>query len=288
MTAILTLMWTCALMGFAPAQESPSGTADIWNRIRSFGEGNPSKRNPELVKYLKSLTAEEMLGAARQGCTEAAGYPEEADRGYAAELYVRFCLPYYFDKIEVNKGATTLLEIVADRKESPWLRRAIIVKMSTSRDNQFIETLQTYVEAHQPEVNMTLANILKDQRENALLRDAAMSALAEMLRGQVIMICAGDPNVRAMKERTHKAVHVGKMVRSGELTLIEDTWKALKPTEARILANAKLLQSIVAHGENEPETLRARARFMLELYERLPLTETGRTEIEKVLGSKND
>ena len=110
-----------------------------------------------------------------------------------------------------------------------------------------------------------------------------MSTIAEGLREQVIKGCAGDPNVRRVKERTQKIVPVGEMVRAGELTLTENTWQALKPIEERIVANAKALEGILVNHENEPETLRARAKFMLELYEGLPLAEKGRGEIERML-----
>jgi len=62
----------------------------------------------------------------------------------------------------------------------------------------------------------------------------------------------------------------------------------LKPSEARILANAKLLEAILDDEENEPETVRARAKSMLKAYQRLPLTEKVQTVIDKALQQASD
>ena len=266
------------VVGREPRGEAPK----YWEQIRSLNQREGG--HTELLQYLKSLTPEEMLTAARQSCSESSQYSDEPQQAYLAGLNVRLCLEYYFENCdEVDECARTLLGIVSDTEASPWFRHAIISKMSCSRDSHFIGTFQAYVEAHRAEVNPILASIVSDRRENALLREEAMYTLAEWLRGRAITTCAKDPNVRAVKERTHKIVPVGEMVRSGELTLTEDTWKALRPIEKRILENSRVLSAILADEENEPEVVRARAKSMLKAYQRLPLTEEGQAEIRKGL-----
>lgn len=279
MTIVLRLC--VAILSAGVGQSVEKGNAEAlehWDRIKSLHEkGDPGSENPDLEQYLKSLTPEEMIIAARQACEKHAPYG------------IVLCLKHYIENSgDSEEGIRKVLGIVADPGEHRDLRRALIQQMSCSRFNGFVDELQTYADGHVSEVYGILSTILQDRREDLLLRDAAMSTVAEGLREQMIKGCAADPNVRRVKERTHKIVPVGEMVRAGELTLSADTWRELKPIEERILANAKALEAIVVDEENEPDTLRARAKFMLESYERLPLTQQGRNEVEKARGADKD
>ncbi len=199
-----------------------------------------------------------------------------------------FCLEYYFEKVQSIEGGRRLLRIVGDREESPWLRCAIVRLLSAGSDTRLSAGLSKYGESHQGEILATLSAVVAERENNYLLRTGAMSTIGQTLRMNVSKITRADPNVHAVWERTHTVVPVGEMVRAGELKLNEDTWKALKPSEARILANAKLLEAILDDEENEPETVRARAKSMLKAYQRLPLTEKVQTVIDKALQQASD
>ena len=278
------------LMPVLQMRDSPQATREPWGRIRLLEEKGTAHGNPELLNYLKSLTAEEMLTAARQASREAeahAGPYSDTPRIAAANLAVSLCLQYYTDKWEhPADGVRRVLKVLNDADESPLLRHAILELMSCSPFNPFVEELRAYASAHLPEVDRLLSSIVKNKREDPGLRDAAMFALGAILEDKVRLACLSDANVRAESKRTGKVVRVGELVRSGELSLAETTWKALKPIEERILANAKLLSAIMQDQKNEPETLRARARVRLKAYRRLPLVQVD--EIDRILQRSNE
>ena len=104
-------------------------------------------------------------------------------------------------------------------------------------------------------------------------------------------IIDSDENVRAvLNEKRKHSDHVvfpSELVRSGEAALTEETLKALEPIEARIRAYIKLLGTILADEENEPEDLRKQARRRLEGYRDSALSGID-DEVEKALRQTAD
>ena len=140
--------------------------------------------------------------------------------------------------------------------------------------------------ANEAKVTGLLTGLLKERAEDLLVRNEAMKCLAVRLGRQVRMICRSDPNVReVLKEKrkhTDKVIGVSELVRSGEVTLTEETMKALKPIEARTLAYVRLLGAILGDEHNEPEELRKEARRRLEGYRNSALTGIA-DEVKKAL-----
>ena len=285
MIACVTTICFVALVAFVQTRHCPAGTTDYWDRIRSLAKQGTPQGNPELVDYLRSLRPEEMLTCARQACAAAAAhFTSDTERKMASAANVGLCLPYYLEKFDdSNEGAARLLEVIGNPKESPWLRRALIDGLRGSATPPFARTFQSYAAAHYADVAPVLTEILRDQREHAFVRDAAIAAVASLLDGQFRAICSRDPNVRALKEESRKIVPVGKLVRSGQLTLSEQTWEALKPLEGQVLRSAQSLGRILADEAYEPEMVRGRAEAMLKVYDRLPLTEKSYGELDKIL-----
>lgn len=291
MATFSRIVWVLALTVLAQVQGSARQDVNLWNMIESLVEQGTPHGNPQLVEYLQSLTAEEMLTAARQGCDAGVNKPKltlEWERAAAAGSNALLCLEYYFDKSDtIDADAIRLLDIARDTQESPWLRRAIIVRMAGgSEGSRFANKFHPYVAAHVPEVDAILSKIIAGKRENALLRREAMDALGSVLRNQVRVVWNSDPDVRQaiMEKRKHtnKVVRVSELIRSGEVTLTENTIKTLKPIEERLRAYVKLLGAILADTDNEPEDLRKHATRKLETYLSSALTGID-DDVEKAL-----
>ena len=286
MIASLRTMLIVLFVGIAETPALQPKTPDLWQRIRSLREPDTPEQNLKLDNYLKSLTAEEMLIAARQACDEVTNRPPEITvipLAAAGELHVGLCLQYYFDKIALDPGAQELLAVVRDKEDCAVLRAGIIRRMGDSPETQSEQMLQRYMETHRPELDTILTNILRDRNDDPIVRAEVIDTLTWLLAEQARKITLSDANRRALWEQTHKAVLLGELMRSGELTLTEETLKALEPVEARALTYVKLFGAILAKEKNEPEQLRERARRALERqYKRLPFPELDK-EIDNAL-----
>ena len=122
MSALLTAICAGVVMGCAGPHEKASGDAELWSEIRSLLERSGSTRDPELVDYLRSLTPEQMLAAARQGCEVGAAdthLPLDELRLDAAVSNALLCLEYYFEKYDPEEVGKLLLERAADPQEHP-------------------------------------------------------------------------------------------------------------------------------------------------------------------------
>jgi hypothetical protein len=290
MAILQRVVLTVVLATSVHVAESQSSDPDQWSRILSLMEEGTAQGNPQLAEYLKTLTAEQMLLAARQACEDVAhrsGEIHDMPPSEVAKIYVMTCLSHYFDRIDTDEGAKTLLGIITDVRESPFLRRALISRM-WSRKQPFDVKFLAYLSVNETVVTSILTEMLENPEEDSLVRKEAMECLEVQLSRQMSDIARADPNVHAVWERTHEAVQFGKALRTGQITLTEDTWKKLKPVEATLLANAKLLGAILADKENEPKNLRKHARQRLEAYRRLPLTEDGYGQIEEALRESHD
>ena len=284
MSTLLRLSCVVVLAGSIQVGASPSETPDYWSHIQSLAEPDTPEQNLELIHYVKSLTPDELLTAARQGCVAGRNKPSltlEWERAAAAQSNALLCFEFYFSALVDDEGGGNLLNVMTpklinmcgDQGEALCLRCAIVARIASSPNTTFTSKLRAYVDAHLDEVDAILNKILGDPRQNALLRQEAMHALSSLLGRQVGAVCRLDPNVREMRKHTNKALNVGELVRSGELALSEDTIKALKPIAARIRANVKLLGAILADKDKEPESLRKHARRKLEAYHRSALTQ---------------
>ena len=261
--------------------------AEPWGRIRSFLEQDTGRVDPLFAEYLESLTTEDMLLAARQACEEVrreAGEMRDMPSEAVAELYVMVCLHQYFAKTDRDKGGAALLKIVSDRTELPFLRRALISRM-WERDEEFDAEFQTYVTNNEAQVTGVLTNTLKGP-DDPLVRTMALRCLGVRLGRQVSEIIRTDPDMAKVlierRKHTNKVIHAAELVRSGEVTLTEDTMKALAPVEARTVTYVKVLGAILAGEGNEPEELRRQAKRMLEGYRKSALTGID-DEVEKAL-----
>ena len=273
-----TIVLLAILTGLGSVLGAVHGPKETYERIRILAK----QKDPELGRYLKSLTPDDALSATRYCCVEAAAYPDRTDsmRGYAADVCVATCLQYYFDRQAEEEAGRQLLRIVEDAEESCWLRFAIIGAMHGSES--FQGRLATYVAAHVAEVEPILGRILEARTEEPMLRLTSLTTLASLSRQQMSDVCAADPHVAEMRRQTGKVLRIGKLVQTGELTLETGTWDALKPIENRIVDHAKTMRAI-AIDEDEPDYLRKHGRRALRSYLKLPLTSESRLRITESL-----
>jgi len=259
------------LFSLAPGLSAPQTPEDLWDRYRTLAATGTAHANPELEAFLKSLTPEQMLAAARHGCDEAEVIDDPYGRAAAcASAIVAFLSNYFDNSPSEEEGARALLQIIANDAESPWLRYGVVACLSLSKGVEFGNTFRHFAIVQIEQVQALLSKIIADPAENHLLRAQAIQALSSMITDQARAVYNNDPNVRAENRRTGQVVHVGRMVRAGELQLAPETVNAMKPIEERLLDNARLLGQIAA-DQNEDEHVRKHARRALEGYRDQPL-----------------
>ena len=295
-----------AVLAIIQAQGSQRQTLAAWERFRSLAAPPLAEQTPELKEelfaYVRSLFPEDVLTAAREGCIAGENKPKltlDWERKAAAGSNALLCLEIYFGVLFQDEGrkqaceemAGKVVKLVADRDEIICLRRAVVMRLSYSEKTPFQLALMDYPAAHPRKVDAILGAIIKRQDEEADLRREAISALKRGIHRQVRSICRSDLNVReAIREKrkqTDKVVNVSQLVRSGEVTLTDETVKALEPIGGRIRANVKLLGAILADEENAPEDLRKEARDTLEGYRKSALAGID-DEVEKALQESVD
>jgi hypothetical protein len=256
------------------------------NQYRMLAAKGTAHGNPELDAFLRSLTPEEMLICARQGCDEALARTDEAESAAVCGSAVVECLVYYFDNsVSKDRAARVLLDIVADENESPLLRRGIIGCMMLSQGVEFGNVFRSFALSHIVEVERLHLQIINDSSQNSHLRYKAIHVLASLLDEEARLVYSSDPNVRAVAEHTRQVVRVGDLVRAGKLELAPETMEKLTPIEERIITNAALLTRI-AGDQNEPMHLRQHAQRMLRSFQSQPLKQASR--IDELLERLNE
>ena len=289
MWTFLNPTWALGLLTVAACLQSELPRPEPWARILSLMDQGTAHGNAESVDFLKSLTPEEMLSGARQACREVAagaGQMQDMPPPDVAILYVTVCLTYYFEKTGIDDGSRKLLDITRDTGEPPFLRQALIHRMGGKAKTQFQHTFQIYINGHWSDVYGTLERVLEDRQEDALVRKKAMRTIALQLGRQAAEMIDADPNLRkALQEKRRHTGHVlfpRELVRSGEVTLTEETMNALALVEGRTVAYVKLLGAILADKRNEPVDLWMQAKRTLEGYRKSALTGID-DEVEKAL-----
>ncbi len=289
MKALLTVFSLTAVSLLVGATEPTKSAPAPWDRIRSLARDGSREGSARLFEHLESLTTEEMLTAARQACQEVEDEPQEHPDTPAwavAETSVMLCLHHYFEKVDVSEGSQDLLEIVGSEREPSLLRRAIVAYTSGKPKTRFQHTFQTYAQAHRAEVYDMFLAILKDNRQDAALRDQVLESLGRQIGKQAGEIVESDDNVsEAVQEKrrhTDRAVFVNELIRTDDIPFTGETLEKLKPVEAQALTYIRILGKIVADHKNEPEGLRKHAKRRLEGFRRSVLSGMD-AEVQKAL-----
>jgi hypothetical protein len=287
------------LLGVSEAQEKQRTGAEIWSQFETYMLApipeQTSEWKQEANNFVISLTLDELLETARAACEDLLSRPgtkSDEERELAGYVVTTEILGTYLVVVVVHGDsdkitrlptlATKLVEVIGNKQEPLGFRHAAIswLRKYTDRNRA------AHVEVKLPPLEKVLVNIMVNQAEKIVLREEAVDALAMLLYRELDRIREADPNVRkAIEERrkhSHNVICIGELIRAGEATLTEDSIKALKPIEARIIANVKHLSRILADKENEPTRLRRIVRNKLEMVRRLAIAGLD-DEIERAL-----
>lgn len=284
MSGYLSIGLAILVLATLPGSQNQQDGAVICKKIQSYTRATHSRKDPQLVEYLKSLTPSEALDAARYTCVETENNAEfqqlpAENRSIGATKAVLLCLSYFFQNCEsIDAGGDMLLGVAADKREPSSLRRAIVTSMTGGTSRRYpalIDSLGAFAQAHEKKVNTLLTTLAVDKEEVVFLRSEAVRTLAVRLRAEAHSVGMSDPEVQEaiQKRRKHtdKSIDVGQLVRSGDATLTDETMKALEPVVVRTRINVKLLANLVA-DDTEPKKLREDARRALENYRRSVIT----------------
>ena len=282
MIALTTSTCVCLMMFPASAQQSACEENQVWNRFREIAEVRPGDGRKKLAEYLKSLTLEEMLGAARCACEEASTDvrllqgPDELRAKAGVKGAIR-CLEYAFEGSDVDSVARKLLATAADPREHPWLRIAIVGTTNGFSRHELGKGLSTYARGHWREVVELQRTILATNQGDIYLRRETIESLAGVLRDQFWKACDSDPNIlgalKDVKEHGHKLTQIIQLVESGSVELDQSTLEDLAPVLSKIDESIRLFASIAVAAEDEPEEVRERAIQTLDRYRRLRVLE---------------
>lgn len=284
----LKLLW---LMPTVLAQGAPNESLEAWQHFRALAAPLPGSRTPEVEQqlrdYLMSISLEDLLTTARQGCVAGANKPKltlDWERDAAAQSNALLCLESYFEirfrgdswRKDCQEIAGRLMEVAADSRELSCLRRAILARLSYSENTRFQVALVDYPAAHASEVDRFLGMIIDDHLEEADMRKEAISAMRRDIHRQLRRTYESDRSlqeaVRQARKQTNARVNAGELLRSGNATLTDDTRKALEPIVERMRRNIVSLTRILADG-NAPSTLRQAAMRTLKSYRQSAITE---------------
>jgi hypothetical protein len=257
------------------AQQTACEENQVWNRFREIAEVDFGHGRKKLAEYLKSLTLEEMLGAARCACEEAATdvrllRTSDEVRMKVGVKHALMCLEYAFEGSDVDSVAHKLLATAANPKEHPWLRAAIAGSTSGFGKYEFGKALRAYARSHWREVWELQNTILTTRQGGMYLRMRAIESLAGILRDQVRIACGSDPNIRGafkdVEQHGSEFTQIIRLVQSGSVDLDERTLEDLGPVLSKIDESIRLFASIAVATEDEPEQVREKAMQRLDGY----------------------
>jgi hypothetical protein len=248
---------------------------DYVARLKALTKSGTAHKNPELEAFLRSLTRDEMLVAAKQVAEKVGpGVDETAWEGTSWQ--VTLFLEYYGDE----QGGLSdvwldrLVQIIRNREESGFLRHGIVDDLVESHYPRLTD-------AQKETCRRAFMEVLEDAKSpSALRRKCAfelVSIYAEGYRGAI----HSDPNVVDLtRSRPEARRDMLDIVSSRKIKLAPETLEKLSWWRGRIREVRQVLVKI-RDSEEEPEHLKKGARMYLGWIERLPLIEALQTEAGK-------
>ncbi len=241
---------------------------NYWETIVALAKNGTARGKHELDAYLKSLTRDQMLTAARQNSTIAERTVPREDWAVAA-FNVIFPLAYYSEPGGglSDESLDKLLAVIADQEEGEYFRFAL-ARIVPDKYSSHLTASQ-----HQRVVK-TLSLILRDETAPERLRHACCDGLRTLLPQAYRAVVYSDPTVREI-QRTgprERFQNVFSLIDAGEVQLAEETKARLVEPRKRIHAFRDILTAI-AQDETEPERLRRFAGACLTTTAALPLLE---------------
>jgi hypothetical protein len=253
---------------------------DYWSRIEALAEKGTGHGNPQLVKYLKSLSRDQMLVAARLYCEKVQKTRPPNDWAPSVAPLM-LALAFYYEEVagvDLDKGVLKqetgalsddsfdkLLAIIADSREVEFFRYALANMVRSCYAPHFTERQQD--RAHK-----AITAVLRNVEVSARLRAECCESLLKVLAQGYVNVIKTDPAIRKVFQAgpPEQRRNVFPLIDSGEIKLSAQTIAQLVPMRTRIREFRTLLTEITQR-DREPVELRRVAMQSLDRCGKLPL-----------------
>jgi len=275
---------------------------DYLSKIEELCKKDTPQGYPELVKYLKSLTKEQLWTALRQYCKSVEAklpfdemnwspvipthilmfYAEPLKRSdISDDEYDRIIKRGDADELEAglipgrftDESFGKLITVLSDPKEGAYFRW--ILACLLSGDEDFFPALSKTQEDRFFETCLAVSG---DRNSPNIVRRVCLDTLGGVFRREYRFIIYDDTVLKELmgagsREEERKA---NSLLYSGKINLTSKTIEKLKPWRERIFDFRKKLMALLA-DEQEPEMIKKEAKRQLHWLDRLPLINSNTT-----------
>ena len=203
---------------------------DYWQVIKEYlTNPNPTETlSGEWVEYMESLTAEELLIAARQ-CSAEMESSVPSERWDMASIALGFFYEHYPRKTNNVEGISPLLNDLKDKSQPIFWRRYIMNKLGGSWPGE--------LDAEQSlNASKIVYKIYSDDLESLLLKPKAIRNSTELLVRAYYINLQKDPNFKQFTTKHQKmgTRELVNAVRAGNVKLLQQTIEANEKVLAEI------------------------------------------------------
>jgi len=235
-----------------------------WQVIKQLWQEDKRERSTKSRRYLESLSADDLLIAARQ-CAEEIEQrlgPEDWDM---AIMDLGFFYQYYPGKTDNLKNIEPLLNDLKDRSQSLFWRRAIM---------QFLVSWRGELNAEQSfDAASIVKTILADMSEPMHIRIKAARESASLFRKAYDWNLHNDPNVKQLIAAGKKYDAILRDIKNGRIKLANETVQMHKQIKVAIVQS---IQSQLAIFSEDNISTELRGKLIATLAELRGYDSTGR------------
>lgn len=240
------------------------GQSNYWNHIQQLvKEYDTPQGNPQLETYLKGLTPDQMLQAARE-------YSQYAEKKFLAENWAEavmdamLALTFYGTEQGglANDRLNVLLKCITDENENQFFRESLIQILR----QRFWEQM---TDDQRGQSRLRFLAVLSDKKAPERLRVLSCRELAHATNEHYRRVIISDKNVRPLRSDKQKWQRVDDLIRTGEVRLESETRKALNALRDEI---ANITPTLTALSKDAAESTEVKdcARSALKTFDDLP------------------
>ncbi|NQU23713.1 MAG: hypothetical protein HQ567_20720 [Candidatus Nealsonbacteria bacterium] len=262
-------------------------------KVVELAEKGTAHGSPELVKYLKSLTKEQLLTALRQySKVVEAQTPTEAEWAPVISMCIMVCYAEPLKRSDLSdeefrkmrRGTKRRLEDglvparftnetfekviagIADRKEGTYFRYTLLDIFSTK---EFFPVLS---KPQKERFLDTCLTVLNDRKSPDMVRSKCIDVMSKRIfQREYSHIIHEDDVVKELQRTSEEELrNLVSLINSGEIKLTTKTIELLAPWRRRIQDLRKKLADL-QEDEREPKSLKKEAKGQLYWLDRLPL-----------------
>lgn len=258
---------TVLLMSLAGGWHAARAEDSPWSRISELSKKDTPQGNPELVAYLKTLTREQMLQAAREACEQGQALVPR-DRWAEAPIIVGKPLMFYRNEQGGIDDAplTAALSCIASKDEGELFRRSLV----TFAEKFWWPKLTA---GQRERSRQCFSSVLSDSEAPAQLRAVACRALVDALGLEYINTLYSDKNVQALRSDSERWRNLGTLLRTGEVKVEQATATSLESV-LREVDRYTVMLSDLGKNDKEPQEVRDQAKTLLGYMAKWPMLPT--------------